>query len=302
MSTIVYRNLLIIERESPHNNFVKNMNIQFDDENKPFKYVGPNDKVIFYFETPLNNNDEIIHLTSDHNINNFQQNNWKGLIKIYSDGPQIKIHNIRFKDTNSFKLALLVFKQYLIRSIYNLVPEKDIDNIKFAVYWDNILTEEYKNIAKYVKIHSDDDKNNFKHIFTLDNIKDFVNNLELLKNTNPQPTFTFTPTPTQTSFTPTQTSFTPTQTSWFTPSTQTSLFTSTPTISSFTPNTTSSFTPTPTPTPTQTSFIPTPSTTSSFTPNTQTSFTTGFGGFGGFKSNNGFGSKTSFGDFNIGKK
>ena len=56
MSTIVYRNLLIIERASSHNTFLKSMNIDFDDNDKPFKYVNPSDKVIFYFEIPLNHN------------------------------------------------------------------------------------------------------------------------------------------------------------------------------------------------------------------------------------------------------
>jgi len=168
------------------------MNIDFDDNDKPFKYVNPSDKVIFYFEIPLNDNDQINTLQSTYDLNNFQKNKWKGLIKIYSDGTQVKIHYLRFEDVNSFKLALIVFNQYLICSIYNLVPEKDINEKKFAIHWDNnILSEEYKNIAKHIKIYSDDNKDDNKHVFTVDNIKEFAINLETLKNTNPQPIFSF---------------------------------------------------------------------------------------------------------------
>lgn len=213
MSTIVYKNLLIVERASPHNLFLKSMNIDFDDENKPFKYINPTDKVIFYFENSLKDNDEIATLPGDYDLNNFQKNIWKGLIKIYSDGTQIKIHHLRFEDINTFKLCLIVFNQYLIHCIYNLVPEKDINDTKFALHWDNnILTEEYKNIAKHLKIYSEDIKNNNKHVFSVDNIKEFANNTEILKNTNPQPTFIFNNSLTNTSqpvYVPSSTTNTP---------------------------------------------------------------------------------------------
>ena len=130
MSTIVYRNLLFIERESPHNTFLKSMNIDFDDNNKPFKYFSLKDKVIFYFEIPLNDNDEIITISGDYDLNNFQNNKWKGLIKIYSDGKQVKIHHLRFEDINSYKLALIVFNQYLIRCLF--VADRMIEIISFV--------------------------------------------------------------------------------------------------------------------------------------------------------------------------
>ena len=73
MSTLIYRNLLIIERTSSHVNFLKSMNIDFDDDTKPFKYVGPLDKIIFYFENTLNDSEDVITISGEFDLNNYNK-------------------------------------------------------------------------------------------------------------------------------------------------------------------------------------------------------------------------------------
>ena len=75
----------IIDKIQEENKYNIKFYENFDDLAAKAALIIKKDKVIFYFEIPVNDNDEIITLSGDYDLNNFQNNKWKGLkfYKIY---------------------------------------------------------------------------------------------------------------------------------------------------------------------------------------------------------------------------
>lgn len=136
MSTFVYKNLLIIERNTDNvssKNFLK-LNKQFDfPDRKPFDYKSNKDKIILF--SPINSLRNSIDkvYTQSFNITN----NFKGVIKLLCDSHYIKVIDAQFVDYDSCVLFLNIFREYLITTIKNANANEDF---KFYLYWDeNIL-------------------------------------------------------------------------------------------------------------------------------------------------------------------
>ena len=318
MTTLVYKNHLLIERASSHYNYVyQNMNITFEDQNIPFQYKSPLDKIIFCFDKNICNEHNQQYLDPSFDLSVFRSENsnlkLNGIIKIYLDGPSIKIYYIKFEDDNLIKNNLITFKEYLIKTIMdNSFNESQIDSSHFSIYWEpSILTDKIKNIAKYVGLLYENVYGTFT--FTSNNIKDFFNNIFELKNKDPiiptttsssftDPTTTssnsFTNTTTAPTTTPITTPTTTSSNSFTNPTTTSSNSFTNPTTTSsnsFTNPSLSSFTATTNPTTTSSNFFTKP-TTSSFTSNSLSS-TKPFSGFNSFTTSgfsNGFSSSGGF--------
>ena len=280
MTSFAYKNQLFIERASSHSNyFYQNMNITFEEQNIPFHYKSPLDKIIFCFDRNISDNNKIEYLDPSFDLNVFKHENSNinviGIIKIYSDGPSIKIYYIKFYDENLIKINLITFKEYLIKSIMDInLNDSQIDSSNFSVYWEqSILTDKIKNIAKYIGLFFENFYGTF--IFTSNNIKEFYNNILELKLKDPEvkinsSTNSFS-NPTTNSFSNPTTSTTnsfsnPTTNSFSNPTTSTNSFSnpSTSTTNSFSnPSTSTNFFSNPS---TSTNFFSNPST-NSFTYN-----------------------------------
>ena len=120
MSSLIYKNLLIIHRGGPNIEYLKKINVYFEDNVKPFTYTNPDDKIVFCFESPLRNDDAIETLKPDHNFDmykyEYSKNNLICIIKIYNDKNNLMIYDIRYDTLALFKDCFIVFKQFLIKN------------------------------------------------------------------------------------------------------------------------------------------------------------------------------------------
>ena len=97
MSSYIYKNLLIIERGSPHSAYIKNMNIPFEDESTPFIYKNSLDKIIFCFDYLIQVSNDIKILEATYNFDSlkyeYSNNALIGIIKVSSDRNNLKIYH-----------------------------------------------------------------------------------------------------------------------------------------------------------------------------------------------------------------
>ena len=191
MSTLIYKNLLFIERTSAHMTYIfQNMNITFEDSSIPFQYKSNLDKIVFCFDRNIREDDKQEYLDPFFDLSIFRyensNNKLNGIIKFYVDGANIKIYYIKFEDENIIKLNLITLKEYLIKTIYDHnLSDIQIDSAHFSVYWDpTTITDKIKNIAKYVGLYTENIYGIFK--FTNTNIKDFYDNVVNLKVKDPE--------------------------------------------------------------------------------------------------------------------
>ena len=173
MSSYIYKNLLIIERGSPHSSYIKNMNITFEDESIPFLYKSNLDKIIFCFNQLIQVSNDIKILEPNYNFEllkyEYSNNPVIGIIKLNSDINNLKIYHVDFKDSIGMKNSFIVFREYLVRNIYSLnLTSNMIDQSNFLLHWDfGTLTFEQKNILKTIGLYT-----NFgPYKFTAENIK-----------------------------------------------------------------------------------------------------------------------------------
>jgi hypothetical protein len=216
------------------------MNIVFDDPTIPFKY----NKIIFSFEKIINDSDEIQTVGQDFDFEKINQYNYVGYVKMYTDNNNVKFFDINIPSRENFKISFRYIKDFLIKSIYELVKIDDnIDNSNFCIYWEPgiITNKDHIDILKEIDIYIDAVAFN-KYRFTKENIRTYKARNVV---TPVQKSFTFT---SSTISTPTSTN------NYFVPSTPSTMFGSTP------PSTNNYFGP---PT-SSTTFGSTPTTTSMF--------------------------------------
>jgi hypothetical protein len=136
MSTFVYKNLLIIERNTNNvssKNFLR-LYKQFDfPDRKPFDYKSNKDKIILFSSIPYNSTNCIYKLQNE-NIN--PTNNFKGIIKLLCDSHNIKVIYANFTNYDICIEFLNMFREYIIATIKSInTNQKTI----YTLYWDDYI-------------------------------------------------------------------------------------------------------------------------------------------------------------------
>lgn len=166
MSTYIYKNLLLVERNSKHTNSVEmaktTLNIWFD-ETSFFQHKGDADKVILYYPNTHTQDAKVYDLSG----NNYNPDAViEGVIHLYIDRTHLRVVRGDFKNSEVCKVFLLQLKEYIHYLIETVSQsdEKKIDDFSFTLEWScDILNETVKLLVESAGLLNTPEQH--KHIF-----------------------------------------------------------------------------------------------------------------------------------------
>jgi hypothetical protein len=134
--TYVYKNLLIVERESSHFESVKMLKDYFNTWFPPrqlFEAESASDKIILYYDDTISTSDNIEPIK---NIKYAFDKHYTGTIKILIDAYNIKIIFGDFSSPDTCKKALSMLKDYFIHALkVSSKSDNKLNELKCTVYW-----------------------------------------------------------------------------------------------------------------------------------------------------------------------
>jgi hypothetical protein len=179
----IFRNLLIVERNSTHpaSQFLKGKGEWFQPR-QPFEYTSPHDKIIVSYANVLTHSSNVESLEGQNVTYDGQVD---GVVKLNCDGNNLKIFYFQFTSADLFRKHIAQVREYLL-SLIRGMPQS---GAKYSVNWKKgLLKDEAERIVHSIGLLGN--RESRSHTFTEEEIR---GNTFVTMAPSPAPAFLPTP-------------------------------------------------------------------------------------------------------------